>query len=420
MQGIEQAIQYMNAGKTEQAVETLRTELSRAGDEEKYTIAEMFMQWGMVEEAKDVLEELKQRYPGEHELTLLLAEIYVDQEDDEKAIDLLNQIPEEDEQYLGALVQLADLYQTQGLFEVSEQKLLLAKNISPNEPVIDFALGELAFSVGEYQKSIPYYEKALRRDQKMGETDITLRLAEAFAIEGDFDQALDYFQAADEMTPDILFRYGFTAYQANRIDIAIRVWNKLIEEDPFYQSAYPLLAEAYESEGMIDEAYDAANKGLKKDEFNKDLFYLAGTLAFRLTKKQEGYQHIRQSLSIDPGFKEAALFLVERLKEDGDYEAIKDILEYLIEMNEEEPLYKWYLAQANNELEHFKEALNDYQEAYNTFKDDSDFLKEYGYFLVEEGRVKEAHSVFERYLTIEPTDEEVETFMARLQSGDEE
>lgn len=420
MQGIEQAIQYMNAGKTEQAVETLRTELSRAGDEEKYTIAEMFMQWGMVEEAKDVLEELKQRYPGEHELTLLLAEIYVDQEDDEKAIDLLNQIPEEDEQYLGALVQLADLYQTQGLFEVSEQKLLLAKNISPNEPVIDFALGELAFSTGEYQKSIPYYEKALRRDQKMGETDITLRLAEAFAIEGDFDQALDYFQAADDMTPDILFRYGFTAYQANRVDIAIRVWTKLIEEDPFYQSAYPLLAEAYEGEGMIEEAYDTANKGLKKDEFNKDLFYLAGMLAFRLTKKQEGYQHIRQSISIDPGFKEAALFLVERLKEDGDYEAIKDILEHLSEMNEEEPMYKWYLAQANNELEHFKEALNNYQEAYNTFKDDSDFLKEYGYFLVEEGRVKEAHSVFERYLTIEPSDEEVETFMARIQSGDEE
>ncbi len=414
MQGIEEAIQLMNAGKSEKAIETLRTELSRANDEEKYTIAEMFMQWGMEDEAKEILLELKSRFPGEHELTVMLAEIYIDQEQDEQAIELLNEIPEGDEEYLSALVQLADLYQAQGLFEVAETKLLAAKNIEPNEPVIDFALGELAFSTGEYQKSIPFYEKALRRNQQMGETEIPVRLAEAYAILGDFEQALDYFQASDDFTPDILFRYGFTAYQANRIDIAIRVWKKLVEEDPFYQSVYPLLAEAYEQEGMLDEAYDIAQKGLKKDEFNKDLFYLAGTLAFRLEHKQEGYQLVRTSLSLDPGYKEAALFLVERYKEDGDYEAVKDLLDYLDEMNEEDPLYTWELARANNELEYYKEALKGYQDAYNAFKDDSEFLKEYGYFLVEEGRVQEARDVLDRYLSIESTDEEVEAFLSRL------
>lgn len=418
MQGIEEAIQLMNAGQTDKAVKKLRVELASANEEEKYTIAEMFLQWGMADEAKEILLELKQRFPGEHEITLLLAEIYIDQEDDEQAMELLNQIPEDNEEYLAALIQLADLYQTQGLFEVAEQKLLTAKNIEPNEPVIDFALGELAFSTGEYQKSIPYYEKSLRRGQHMGETDIPLRLAEAHAILGEFDQALDYFQASDDYTPDILFRYGFTAYQANKIDIAIRVWKKLIDEDPFYQSAYPLLAEAYESEGMIEEAYDVATKGLKKDEFNKDLFYLAGTLAYRLEQKREGYQLVREAVSIDPGFKEAVMFLVERYKEDGDYEAVKDLLEHLLEMDEIDPLYSWELARANSELEYYKEALNGYQEAYNAYKDDSDFLKEYGYFLVEEGRVKEARSALERYLDIESTDEEVQEFMSRLPSAE--
>ncbi|MYL32755.1 tetratricopeptide repeat protein [Pontibacillus yanchengensis] len=419
MQGLEQAIQLMNSGKSDQAIERLRTELSRANDEEKFTIAEMFLQWGMTDDAEEILHELNQRYPGEHEITLLLAEIYVDQEKDELAIDLLNKVPEDDDEYMSALVQLADLYQAQGLFEVAEQKLLTAKNISPAEPVLDFALGELAFSTGEYQKCIPYYEKAMRRNQQMGETEIPLRLAESYAILGDFQQSLDYFQATDDYTPDVLFRYGFTAYQANRIDIAMRVWKKLIEEDPFYQSAYPLLAEAQESEGLIQEAYETAHKGLKKDEFNKDLFVQAGKLAFRIENKQEGYQLIRQAISLDPGDKEAAIFLVERLKEDGDFEAIKDLLEHLIEMKEEEPLYKWELARANNELEYFKEALNDYQEAYNAFKDDSDFLKEYGYFLVEEGRVNEAHDVLSKYLGIDPTDEEVQEYMSRLQTNDD-
>ncbi|WP_377345702.1 tetratricopeptide repeat protein [Pontibacillus salicampi] len=420
MQGIEEAIQFMNEGKSDKAIDTLRTELSRANDEEKYTIAEMFLQWGMTDDAQEILQDLKQKYPEEHELTIMLAEIYVDQEQDEYAIDLLNEITEESEEYLGALVQLADLYQSQGLFEVAEQKLLAAKDLAPNEPVIDFGLGELAFSQGEYQKSIPYYERSIRRNSQIGETEIPLRLAEAYAMLGDYEQSLDYFQATTDTSPDVLFRYGFTAYRSNRNDIAMRVWKKLIEEDPFYQSAYPLLAEAQELDGLIEEAYETAQKGLKKDEFNKDLYLQAGKLAFRMENKLEGYQLIRQAISLDPGHRESVVFLVERLKEDGDYEAIKDVLEHIMEMNEIEPMYQWELARANNELEYFNEALNGYEEAYNAFKDDSDFLKEYGYFLVEEGKVNEAHTVFSRYLEIEPTDEDVREFMSRFEANEGE
>ncbi|KGX92155.1 hypothetical protein N781_17800 [Pontibacillus halophilus JSM 076056 = DSM 19796] len=419
MHGIEQAIQLLNAGRSEEGIDRLRSELSTAGDEEKYTIAEVFMQFGLRDEARDLLNELKQQYPDEHELTLTLAEIAIDEEDDERAMDLLNTIPEDDEQYVTALVQLADLYQTQGLFEVAEQKLLTAKQYEPSEPVIDFALGELAFSTGDYQKSIPYYEKALRRKDNVGEAQIPLRLAEAYATQGDFDQALDYFQATDEHSPDILFRYGFTAYQANRLDIAIRVWKKLVDEDPFYQSVYPLLSEALETEGMMEDAFATAKEGIAKDEYNKELYHMAGQQALRLGDTQEGYRLVRNAITLDPGYKEAVLYLVDRYKEDGDYEAVKDLLDHVIEMGEDDPIYKWELALAESELENYKEALNHYDDAYNSFKDDADFLKEYGYFLVEEGRVQQAAEVLGRYLTIEPMDVEIQSFVSRLNSNEE-
>src|SRR5699024_5718866 len=55
-----------------------------------------------------------------------------------------------------------------------------------------------------------------------------------------------------------------------------------------------------------------------------------------------------------------------------------------------------------------------YREAYNTLNKDSDFLKGYAYFLVEEGRMDAAITVFESYLQLEPLDSETEEYLARL------
>src|SRR5699024_6862897 len=122
---------------------------------------------------------------------------YIEMEHDEAAIDLLDQIKEDDEAYVQALVQMADLYQAQGLFEVAEQKLLLAKQKEPNEIIIDFALGELLFSTGAYQKAIAYYERILVHEHEVANVSIYDRLAEAYAAIGEYEEALHIFRMSD-------------------------------------------------------------------------------------------------------------------------------------------------------------------------------------------------------------------------------
>ncbi|MGR9049934.1 tetratricopeptide repeat protein [Halobacillus faecis] len=414
MEEIQKAIRQMEAHKTEDAIKTLTQYLPEADEEERFTIAELYMQWGMLEEAKMVLHELIQRYPKEQELKVMMAEIHIDLDEDDEAIELLDQFGPEDEDYLQALVQLADLYQAQGLFEVAEQKLLMAKQVEPNSAIIDFALGELAFSNGEYSKSIPYYENAMHHQPVIGDIEVATRLAEAYAANGEFEQALEYFQKVEEDNPDVMFRYGFVAYQANRNDIAIHVWEELIEKDPYFQSVYPHLAQAYDSEGMPKEALEMAKKGLAKDEFNKELYHLAGTLSHRQGNKEEGYEWMREAVALDPGYKEAILFLIENYKSDDMNDKIIDLINELISLGEEDPNYLWELAQAYEEEERFKEAYEQYQQAYPSLKEDTDFLKSYGYFLVEEGRMSEARQIFEEYLAIDPTDTEIEDFVERL------
>src|SRR5699024_90042 len=229
---------------------------SEADDDEKYTIAEIYIQWGFLQEALDLLNELIDESPHDSELKLMASDIYIEMEDDETALQLLEQVTKDDPFYLQALLQSADLYQAQGLFEVAEQKLLEAKQLDPGEVIIDFGLGELYFSTGEYQKAILYYEKIDEGTREEFPVSIANRLGEAYAAAGEYEKSLEFFQLSEgSKDPDKLFKYGLTAFQAGRNDISIKAWERVIELDPYYHTVYGSLAKAYENEGMVQEGY---------------------------------------------------------------------------------------------------------------------------------------------------------------------
>ncbi|ASN05515.1 tetratricopeptide repeat protein [Virgibacillus necropolis] len=414
METIMEAVHLMENNKTKAAIDLLEKHLPTADEDEKFTIAELYIQWGIYPEASYILEDLLQQYPDESELRVMLADIYIELDNDEKAINLLNEIKTDDPAYLPALIQLADLYQAQGLFEVAEQKLLAAKQLDPEEALVDFALAELAFSTGEYQKAITFYERILPKTNEVANISINDRLAEAYAASGEYELALTYFQEIESENPDTLFKYGFTAAHANRNDIAIKAWEHVIEIDPHYLSVYYELAKAYETEERTNEAYETINKGLQLDDFNKELYFYAANLAHQINKSDESEKYIREAVALDPDYKEAVLFLIEMLKIQEKYEEIPELIVEIKKLGADDPLYDWELARAFNKIELYNDALNQYNEAYNRLSQDSDFLKEYGYFLTEEGRIKKAISVFSEYLEIQPLDTDVEEYLGRL------
>lgn len=414
MNTIMKAIRLMESNQAEKAMNVLENYLPEANEDEKYTIAEIYIQWGLVQEAIDILKTLLQSYPQESELKVILADLYTELEKDEEAIKLLNEVDEEDPEFTAALIQLADLYQSQGLFEVAQQKLLTAKQIDPNEVVIDFALGELLFSTGDYNKAITYYEKVRPEMDEINHVSLDERLAEAYAAAGEYEKALTFYGELESEEPELLFKYGLTASQANRNDIAINAWEKVIELDSYYHTAYYQLTKAYEEEGMLKEAYETANKGLKVDEFNKELYFQAGVMAQKMNNEEESEKRMREAIAIDPDYKEAILFLISLLKNKDNFEGIIDLLVEIKDTGAEDALYEWELARAYNETESYNNALNHYKEAYNTLKTDSEFLKEYGYFLTEEGRMEEAISVFKSYIQLEPDDTDTIAFLQRL------
>lgn len=408
------AVKLVENDQTKKAITLLNNYLQKATDDEKFTIAELYLQWGFLQEARQLLEELLHQYPDETDIKISLADIFIEMEEDEPAITLLNEISEDDPAYIQALIQLADLYQAQGLFEVSENKLLAAKQLSPGEVIIDFALGELYFSIGEYLKAINYYEKVKLKQDEVANISIDDRLGESLAAAGEYEQALTFFKDDGTENADKLFKQGVTAFQTDRNDIAIKAWEHVLEIDEDYHTVYYQLANAYQEEGMVEEAFKTAKKGIERDEYNKELYFIAGSIAHQLGQKGESKELIREAIALDPDYKEAVLFLIEFLKEDEDYKEITELIREIKKTGADDPLYDWELARAFNEMELFDDALKCYQEAYNSLNQDSDFLKEYGYFLTEDGRTKEAIPIFESYVLLQPLDEDAEAYLYRL------
>src|SRR5699024_9238334 len=108
-----------------------------------------------------------------------------------------------------------------------------------------------------------------------------------------------YFEELKTDHPDTLFKYGLTAKGAKRHDIAIHVWQKVISLDPYYHTVYVELARVMQEEGLIETAFDTVKKGLVQDEFNKELFLIAGQLAIKLQKSDEAFTYLKEAISLD-------------------------------------------------------------------------------------------------------------------------
>ncbi|MCR2820233.1 tetratricopeptide repeat protein [Lederbergia panacisoli] len=385
-------------------------------DDEKFMLAQSLSQYGYLEEAKELYEILLRFYPDEGELKLSLAELLIEMGQDDEAFQYLEAISEDDPNYPASLLVEADLYEMQGLYEVSEIKLLKVKELS-NEPVIDYALGELYMTQGRFLEAARSFSQLLDANVKeIAGVDINSRMAEALSAGGAFEESLTYYKKSLENKKDIdqLFGYGLTAYQSGQYIVAIKAFKQLREIDPHYHSLYLYLANSLEHEGEMDEALEVAEAGLTVDEYNKDLHYFAGKLSLNMGDENKAEHFFRQALVLDPEYTEAAISLNRLLISQERYESVLEITEMFFEGGGGDPQFHWDAAISYQHTEQYSEALNEYELAYNDFKNNQDFLVDYGYFLMEEGNRKAAIEIFSMLASIDPANEEWISLLERL------
>lgn len=419
---LKKAIQLIEKGQSEEGIKKVEKLEKSADDETKRTIAELYYELGLVDRSLEIVEQLMFRYPDHGELFAFAAECYGELGKEDEAIDMLSEIKENDPAFLQAQLLLADIYQNQGLDEVAEQKLVQAQKLAPEEPILQYGLGEFYLNRGDYLQSIPFFKKVIHNESFLKDHPLNpaLRIAEAYSATGQFEDALQYYRQGleKEEDADALFGYGFTAMQLEDYETAMHQFMKLKEMDPDYTTLYPYLGKVLRAQNLVDEAFDVLQEGIQKDEFNEDLYLEMAKAQFSKGNSDEGKEFLQKVIALNPSnitaIKELLLYFHER----EEFEDVIDLIEFLDDYGEYDPLFERYKAKALYETDDLAGAVEAYENAlYDESVEDDKLLEEAGYVLLEAGKKQRGMQLLEKVLNDDPARIDLEERIEQLKNN---
>ncbi len=163
------------------------------------------------DEALEVLEEFKARYPEIHQVHLNIGQCYMrkgelDKVEAEfkivldKTLEIHGNYEMDKATSMRAFTGLGELYIRKGDFETAQKYLSQALNISPEDEVAAYNVGEVFFSHQKIDEAIKYFELAIQIKKDWSKP--YLKLGYANLNKGDFGKALEYFTKFVEMDPE--------------------------------------------------------------------------------------------------------------------------------------------------------------------------------------------------------------------------
>lgn len=407
----EKCLQAIEDGDMAEAQKEFAWALRKDDDEILFNLAEQLQALGLVSQARRAYLKLLERYPDEDELRTSLAEIAIDNGHNDEALAYLAQISPSSPAYVQSLLVAADLYQTEGQFEVTEEKLQAAYQAAPEEPAVLFAMGEFYYLVGQFDKAIPYYFALIKTGAtEFAKVDIAGRLGMCYAQSGRYEQALGYLKqvAPEYQSSDVRFQTGLTQLELDDTKAAIDTLTALIKEDNQYASAYPVLARAYEKTNQYADALKTVQEGLGVDQYNEQLYSLAARMASHVNDSDLMKKYLQKAHELDPDNLTITLEYSNLLLKLNDHQSNVDLLQPLIKEDEIDPQIYWNLAVSYQALEKFDLAGKYYQAALPTYSEQLDFLKNLIGYYQETGQREAMIDEMEHYVRLNPADTEMQ------------
>ncbi|KRL85511.1 TPR repeat-containing protein [Lacticaseibacillus pantheris DSM 15945 = JCM 12539 = NBRC 106106] len=415
-----QMLDAIEGGQLERAHELLQLAQTNDDDETQFNLAEELYGIGFTPEAKQLYESLLGKYPDEGDVLTALADIAVTDGDSDAALEYLSRIHPDNPAYVQALLAVADLYQTQGLYEVSAQKLREAAQLAPDEPVITFAQGELNRAWGHTQDAAAAYLRLLDQGEDIvAGVNVRGRYGEALGNLGRYEDAVAVFDdvGVDALTLDETFQLGVMDIELKEYKDATDALQRVVEQDETYTSAYLPLAQAQQAMGDTTGALQTVQAGIAQDDTNADLFALGGTLALDLDDAETGERYFQSALAIDPNNQAHRLDWSNFLLHEGRDQENVDFLGALDEDGNSDPQLYWNLARSQEQLEEYDAARANYLLAFGTFQDRPSFLRDIAQFFRTTAAAAEERAALQRLVQLEPDDVDAQERLDDLNAG---
>lgn len=379
------------------------------------SLAENLTGLGFTDLAKEVYRALISQFPHEDLFKVYLAEILLNDGEEDDGLSLLYSVPEGSSAYLDSLLVQADYYQTSGLIETAKDKLLQALKIAPEEDAVKFGLAELDYLSGDYEQALALYEDLIQRQNVFGEIDLNQKLFATNAKLGNYEKAADIIKKRGDSILDIDSKYeaGLVMLSVGDDDRAIKFLDEVIQQSPDYVNAYPLLAQAYEHKHDYTKVLRTAQAGLAYNELDETLYSMGARAAANLDELSTARELLEKGLKIAPDNSDLRLQLSNLyLHNHQDKENIalfKDL-----DSNNLEPQAHWNMALSYERLDNSEKAQSEFLLAYPDFKENPDFLRQMILFFNAQNNTDITKQLLEKYLKLVPEDVEMQDLYNNL------
>ncbi len=398
-----------------QSKHLLKNALDNDDPEILASLAENLTGLGFTDLAKEVYRALISQFPHEDLFKVYLAEILLNDGEEDDGLSLLYSVPEGSSAYLDSLLVQADYYQTSGLIETAKDKLLQALKIAPEEDAVKFGLAELDYLSGDYEQALALYEDLIQRQNVFGEIDLNQRLFATNAKLGNYEKAADIIKKRGDSILDIDSKYeaGLVMLSVGDDDRAIKFLDEVIQQSPDYVNAYPLLAQAYEHKHDYAQVLRTAQAGLAYNELDETLYSMGARAAANLDELSTARELLEKGLKVAPDNSDLRLQLSNLyLHNHQDKENIalfKDL-----DSNNLEPQAHWNMALSYERLDNSEKAQSEFLLAYPDFKENPDFLRQMILFFNAQNNTDITKQLLEKYLKLVPEDVEMQDLYNNL------
>lgn len=398
-----------------QSKHLLKEALNNDDPEILASLAENLTGLGFTDLAKEVYRALIVKFPKEDLFKVYLAEILLNDGDEDDGLSLLYSVSHDSFAYLDSLLVQADYYQTSGLIETAKDKLLQALKIAPEEDAVKFGLAELDYLSGDYEQALALYKDLVQRQETFGEVNLNQRLFATNAKMGNYEQAAEIIRKRSDSIFDIDSKYeaGLVMLSVGDDDKAIKFLDEVIEQSPDYVNAYPLLAQAYEHKHDNEQVLRTAQAGLAYNELDETLYSLGARAAANLNEMDTARDLLEKGLKIAPDNSDLRMQLsnlyLHMHQDSSNIALFKDLDNENIE-----PQAHWNMALSYERLDNSEKAQSEFLLAYPDFKENPDFLRQMIMFFNAQNNSDITKQLLERYLKLVPEDDEMQDLYNNL------
>ena len=411
----EQLLDSIQNHNFSQSKHLLKEALNNDDPEILASLAENLTGLGFTDLAKEVYRALIVKFPKEDLFKVYLAEILLNDGDEDDGLSLLYSVSHDSSAYLDSLLVQADYYQTSGLIETAKDKLLQALKIAPEEDAVKFGLAELDYLSGDYEQALALYKDLVQRQETFGEVNLNQRLFATNAKMGNYEQAAEIIRKRSDSIFDIDSKYeaGLVMLSVGDDDKAIKFLDEVIEQSPDYVNAYPLLAQAYEHKHDNEQVLRTAQAGLAYNELDETFYSLGARAAANLNEMDTARDLLEKGLKIAPDNSDLRMQLsnlyLHMHQDSSNIALFKDLDNENIE-----PQAHWNMALSYERLDNSEKAQSEFLLAYPDFKENPDFLRQMIMFFNAQNNSDITKQLLERYLKLVPEDDEMQDLYNNL------